>query len=316
MKRRPKVLENRYLVGTGDDAKLKLSPEFATSALRLLFDRLDGGGSCSAREFETTFCLPMRTVESWKSSILRTYGRSAATVPAFTRILQNLQTESGRQKVCSCISARISLGGAGTSEAGIEECRALMEELKKMKAGSTATAESVKTEEPVALEDGQAAESHNSADFLSLAMEDQGAAELDPVEEKAKTLAEHELLHISAHRDEDAFKADVVHRIITEKSIVVIDAPTSKARVVHDLINKAHSILNGTPAGRNFALLVTVGRRLDLLASVVQALAAKYPKKMTYVVQITAGDSQTAMLLPTFAVVMPATEKDVLHIRR
>ena len=49
----------------------------------------------------------------------------------------NLKTEGGRQKLCACIMNRIPLSGQsshGNTSAGIDECRAVVEAMEKMKA--------------------------------------------------------------------------------------------------------------------------------------------------------------------------------------
>ena len=65
------VMDNKYMVGHGDEVKFKLSQEHGKHALNLLFDKLDAGTTVTVEQFIGEFCNPMKTVELWgKTKVL------------------------------------------------------------------------------------------------------------------------------------------------------------------------------------------------------------------------------------------------------
>ena len=71
------VMDNKYLCGHGEDARFKLTDEFAKHALTLLFDKLDGGASITVDTFITEYCQPMKQAELWLKSQHRAFGAIA-----------------------------------------------------------------------------------------------------------------------------------------------------------------------------------------------------------------------------------------------
>ncbi len=138
------IVGNKFLVGKGEETRYKLSARYASVALERLYDKQDLGVSVTASEFAQTYCLPFRHRETWERAMVKTFGVSATGYAGFSRVVKGLQNEQGRVKLLSCVQQRIPLGGAPGSNAknaGIEECRTIMQEMEKMKAGTvTATA--------------------------------------------------------------------------------------------------------------------------------------------------------------------------------
>ena len=54
-------MDNKYLVGHGDEAKFRLSLDYGKHALNLLFDKLDAGTTITVEQFISEFCNPMKT---------------------------------------------------------------------------------------------------------------------------------------------------------------------------------------------------------------------------------------------------------------
>jgi hypothetical protein len=89
-----------------------MSVEYAVCAFRLLFEQWDDGViSVSANQFISDYCLPMKHVEGWVRTQIRTYGCVATQFAAFARVCQSLETDGGRQKVLVCLRERIPLAG-------------------------------------------------------------------------------------------------------------------------------------------------------------------------------------------------------------
>ncbi len=133
------VLGNKFMIGRGEELRFKLSPRYARAAFDLLFEKVDTGLTIASAEFASEFCLPMKHVETWEKAQVKIFGACASTFPAFARVINSLQTEAGRQKVLVCLRDRVPLSGRltgqGTHTAGVEECRAVVAEMQKMKAG-------------------------------------------------------------------------------------------------------------------------------------------------------------------------------------
>ena len=54
------LLDNKYMVGTGGDARLKLKVCYAKAALRLLFAKFEDEQSCSVKEVISEYCKAMK----------------------------------------------------------------------------------------------------------------------------------------------------------------------------------------------------------------------------------------------------------------
>lgn len=217
----------------GEEARFKLSPEYAVHAFQLLFDVWDdGAANVSAASFTSDFCLPMKHVEGWVRTQVRTFGSVATQFAAFARVCKTLVTEGGRQKVLLCLRERIPLSGKPDSksgDAGIDECRTIVAEMRKLKAGTAPGKEGAKHEQGDAVaekpeQDGGDVE--DAAEQAAAAMEIDIEEDLpppevtDPVVVKARSLAASELCHVSVHTDREAFVKDLNSRVM----------PSAKAR--------------------------------------------------------------------------------------
>ena len=90
-----------------------------------------------------------------------------------------------------------------------------------------------------------------------------------------------------------------------EKLIYVIEAATSKANVVKDLIRKVAELVGLVPGDakrKKFVVSCCVGRRYDMIAAVHAELteSLKAMGNKVFVVQCTAGSTQSSKQLPTF----------------
>ena len=91
------VVANKYIVGRGDDARVRLSGKYAIIALTLLMDHLEGkASSISAPVFLNEFCSPLRALEVWEKTQLRAFGMVAQGFAAFHRVVR-----SHRAGICS-----------------------------------------------------------------------------------------------------------------------------------------------------------------------------------------------------------------------
>ena len=133
-----------------------------------------------------------------------------------------LVTERGRLATLQCVRSKISLSGSG-SDMGIDECQAVVEELRRMKGGPRPGT----TSGGVSLQNGASdgppggglppqEGTAEGGDFLSLELDVEGE---DPVAASARKLVDKELNHICIHTSKDTFDNDVVSRVLpTQKA--------------------------------------------------------------------------------------------------
>ena len=268
---------NKYIAGRGDEARYKLSLDFATSALDLAADALAMGKGVTGDGFASEYCMPMWKLEQLRRKGLKAYGATASKFPAFNRLWKMFQSESGRMKILLCVKDGMPLEGrVGVDEkvevAGIPEIRMVFSEMEKTKAGKIPPAKaSVDGPAAEASEQGEAegtageprtsdagpagAPLDDDVDLFELA-DREGQKATDPVLAKAQELALCERARISVHKDRKAFVEDVRTRVLeTHRCILWIDAPTSKMQVFHDYF----SLLPQLP--RASVILVPVGMR-------------------------------------------------------
>lgn len=323
------VVDNKFLLGRGESARFKLSVPYAKTSLDRLFDALDAGKAVSAKDFANDYCMVFKQLETWEKQQVAKFGKVAKYFPAFQRVLRSLQSEAGRQKLMVCMSQRLPISGSdSTTQYGIEEARAVVVEMQKMKAGSDPTKHGEQQEgsgsgvslpgSGVSLQEDQGGvpasgsgvslqEEQDSLrmdiDDGDLLVEDNGPLK-DPVMEKATTLMEAESDHITIHTSRSDFEKDVQTRVLkSHKPIIVIEAPSSKPRVFHDLLKFADSLDK-----LSASYFIPVGCRTELLSTVVAALGRAHPKRIAYVVQL-GYEPQTQRTRSSFAVYMPATVK-------
>ncbi len=84
------------------------------------------------------------------------------------------------------------------------------------------------------------------------------------------------------------------------KSILIIDAPTSKAKVVVDLLKVVQTLVGAGTHGDRWCLCVLLGHRFDLLGVVHAAVQQHFRRRHVFLVQCSSGRAQTARMQPTY----------------
>ena len=291
------VIGNKFLTGRGESTRFRLSAKYASVAIEWLLDvtgAIDGG--VSSETFVNEFCLPAKTLELWEQSTIKRFGGVADSFKPFHRVVQSLQ-KNGRARIIACIRQRMPLGGGGKTEpgtaVGIEECKAVLDELSKMKAGaspSTATeghpalAESQGSDaaaaEPSRAADGDGGE---YADLLTVGGE-AGPAE-DPLAKELQAEVSKQLVHVAIHSEKASFLSDCTSRIVSdEKAIIYVETPSSKAKIACDFLKIASEL----PTANTAALFVPVGGRLALLCNVALSVKKWLPGRQIFTVTIVA----------------------------
>ena len=305
------VADNKFLLGRGESARFKMTTEFACVALDRLFDALDSGKSVSAKQFMEEYCTPMKNLENWHASQVKRFGKIATEFPAYKRVLASLKTEGGRQKLVICATQRLPISGAEyRPHYGIEEARAVMVEMQKMKAGSDPSTHPSGGGDAGGVSPGEASGGVSPGEEKAAMDVDEEEADLlmdekeeesvvDPVLQKAESLADLERHHISVHVDVGEFKNDVESCVMgSSKPLIVIEAPSSKAKIFNDFLKTAES-LKLQQAG----YLIPCGHRYDLLSTVMAALSQRFNKRGIFAVQL-GSETQTTNTRSGFAVYM------------
>ncbi len=309
------IIGNKYMLGRGAEARFKLNQKYAKVALDRLIEKLELGEGVAAQAFLSEYCLAYKHLEMWEKAQIKIYGVTATGFPAFARVLKTLQTEAGRQRILACLRERCGLsgrtgGGTADTRAGIEECYTVVQEMEKMKAGTNPSALTQggggvpPAGDALFLKDGDPAETEEETgqpdlECLLPEQQEQAAPQVDPVAERATVIMESELHHVVIHSTRDAFIIDVGTRVFTShKSIVYIEAPTSKAKIFHDFIKLVPQL----PTQASW--FIPVGSRFDLLSAIMGIVSKTWPKRAAFVVQC-GSERQTASARQTYAVYLP-----------
>ncbi len=313
------IFDNKFLLGRGEESRFKLSVEFAKCALDLVADKIDGGQSVTASAFMNEYCAAMKAIEGWERLMVKTYGNVATSFSAFHRVTRMLHTEQGRQRAYACMRDKVPLAGLpGNSAAGgIVELRRVVEEMSKMKAGSAAAPADSEGNgggmTPFPAEDAGNSLAPDGCDEEQDEEEQAGLPvaaavepEVNPVQERAQALAREQLNHIVIHESEASLKAELKVRVLKDQKVIfLLDAPTSKLKVVSDSLR----MLEGLGVGK-FAVFIPVGRRFDLLAAITSQASRLFPKQSLFIVQCDAGVTQSVRVLPTYAVYLPVSGQE------
>ena len=308
------VIGNKYLIGRGESLRFRLSAKYASVAIEWLLDVAADDG-ISAAMFVNEICLPAKTLELWEQSTIKRFGGVAESFKPFQRVVHSLQ-KNGRARILACIRERMPLGGGGKTgpgtSVGIEECKAVLDELSKMRAGAVpedpVPAESQGSDaaaaEPSCAADGDGGE---YADLLTVGGE-AGTAE-DPLAKELQAEVTKQLVHVAIHSEKASFVSDCTSRIVSdEKAIIYVEAPSSKARIAADFLKIASEL----PTANTAAVFVPVQGRLAMLYNAAASVKKWFPGRQMFTVTIGA-DHQSARSRTSFGIYVPipSVQRDV-----
>ena len=302
------VVQNKYLVGRGEEARFRLSDEWAKVALTWYKHRVDAGAPCNSDAFVSDFCVPAKHAESWERAQVKVFGVVATGFRAFTRAVEKLQVESGRQNILRWLR---DPDMRKRPNFGLDELTAMVDEMLRTKAGTNKADPGAGSAAPLALCAGDAAaeageaggpapmdcneDSGSDVDCLA----DTVTVPDDPVVSKANSLAEAELAGVSIHTSADDWADEVKASVYpTSKSIVYVECPTSRAQVFHNFLKLADKF----PA--QLSVFIPVGARLDMLGSMQAALQKRFPKRSVFAIQLSVG-KQSSRIKPGYALYVP-----------
>ena len=207
------------------------------------------GKAADARCTERTdYCAPAKRGESWVSGQIRTFGIVATGFRAFSRAVEKLQSESGRRNIMTWLS---NAELRQKKHFALEELASLVDVMQKTEAGTNlsgagstapAGAEADATASSGAAPDeaGATAVAEDHDGDLGLLGEEEPA--VDPVLQKAESLAMSEMASISIHTDGAAFAAELKSTIYaSSRPLVVVECPTSRQSTFFSLLDSLHA---------------------------------------------------------------------------
>ena len=280
-------------------------------ALDLFAEKKASGELVNHAVFVSDFCRPMYVLAKWESSQVQSFRSIATGFGAFARIVQNLKTDRGRKAILQCCQDRVPLHGHGSAP-GIPECQALVEQMRQCSDAKAKAQDGAGTEsnsgEPTVEGGGDAPQAHGSsgedlnADLLLIDGPPTDAE--DPFQKHLNSLIEKDRLPISMHwGNSDTFKLDVAGRVLPSHKIGVwVEAPTSKARVVHHLVALAKDCF---PAGMGYALALPLGDRLEVLEKLRVKFKTDDKKTPAYTIMVGNPDMQGERSMPAFVLCKP-----------
>ena len=265
----------------------------------------------TAECFVNEYCAVMKQAEAWVRAQERTFGVVATGFRAFERAVCRLQSEPGRRAIWAWMR---DAEMRKTPNFALDDLTALVAEMQRTKAGTNKSLPDSQGSAASGGEAGSAASADASPsagappsleeDEEAMCMMTEAAEEqqqlVDPVVHKAETLAETELAAVSIHSELRAWAMEVAASVFDAcKCIVYIECPTSRLQVFHEFLKMQGDF------PKTYDVFVPVGPRLDVLGSLSQALAARWPRRPVYSVLLSTG-KQNARIRPSYALYMPA----------
>jgi hypothetical protein len=310
------ILQNNYYTGAGEAKKFRLDFYHCKLSAEWLKDRMEIR-DVSAADFVSKFCRVAKSLQSWSSLTTKKSGVVATSFAAYNRVIDMLRTDGGRQKMLLCLEQKVSI------EAGIPECKVVLDEMEKVKAGMdmrarglTPTADVATTAASPGGVDANGVFAGNTdaldlmdADGCGDSAIDSGRAAtkiIDPAIARATELAEKERVHVNIHTDLKKFEEDCRTRLFPSHAVVsIIDCPSSKVALVKQLMD----MLKPLPVDNS--IIVECGRRWEFIQVVMEEMKLMFPKRSCYVIQISTSLEQSKRNQPTYACVLPSNAKSL-----
>ena len=126
------IWDNDYLCSTGAKAKsYKLEPGDAVACLKILADH----PGLTNELFINKTCAAMKLLDTWDQLMGRRYGPVAKQSSAYARLLARLKSFEGLQSVSAVMATGVPIHGINDANPGIMDCRLLVAEFDRCRAG-------------------------------------------------------------------------------------------------------------------------------------------------------------------------------------
>ena len=297
------VFDNVFFVGGGVARDRQLAPHFACRALELVkMNRADNEDklTMTIKVFSDEVCQRIKLVDLWKRHMARKFGAVATDSKAVERLIEHLTTKAGLLKVQECIANNVPCHGAGGSEAGIVECKALYKELERCKAGGlpppviqpdlTAAAPPAPAAGSGGVDPSSGgADPANGAERVVALAEESVRFSLGEATEKESdrpdgvSQREYELFlkskaymdGVTFADDSHGFKESATKLMQLGRTVHIIDLGTSRKHHISAAIETMGSLVSASEQARVLTLLLY---RVDVLADVEKKLKTVLPQ--------------------------------------
>jgi hypothetical protein len=274
------IYDNKYFVGQGAGAAIKL----ITTAGRLacienVHEDLLANRAVAAISFIEEYCATMKAGETWVEKQRKIFG-SLCDLPLFERCNKYMKSNRARTQIYSCLRGDRKFDNAAADAPGIEQCRAVVAELEKLKAAPKADARSAASPshglDAASAAGGASGHGLDVASaptdpnniLFSAAVHEEALEKPDPMRDAAMKKTDIALGKLQYYNDLQEVTRCLPAIVRPSHSVMVlVEAPTSKLRVVLELMEKAKSIVD-TLGTKQVCIAIPSGPRLDLLSTV------------------------------------------------
>ena len=294
------VHENKYFVGQGQDQNKRLSADNRIKVIEIADQDLESGKGMSGAVFQQEYCRPYKEAEKWLKSTRNQFG-AVANMPAFERVADFLFTSRARVQLLACVNAGVKLDGISDQQPGIEACRTIVKELvTAQKAAAEAHAErnqiaaAASGDAPSGDEPSGDASSGNRDALDASSKMDVGESMLvsDPIADAASAKVDVDLARHQVYDPASDWANSIRGQLMpSQKVAILVDAPTSKIRVLADHLDKV-SLMCKSWTVQRYRVLIPVGSRLDLLSTVDTKMRVCFPDLHHFTVQLVHGASR------------------------
>ena len=269
------IYDNKFFVGQGADANNKrLSDQGRLACIENLREDLLANKGVSGLSFQEQYCATMKAGEIWIAKQRRLYG-GLCDQPFFLRCVKFLQTNRARTQIFTCLRAGRKFDNDAADAPGIEQCRAVVVELEKLKAlpkeghGLVAAGHGLDAGGAASPGHGIDAAGHGldaaGHNLVAAVLEEE---EPDPTKEAAVKKTDMALARLQYYSSLDEMKRclpAIVHP--SHAVMVIVEAPTSKLRVALEMLEQAKGVVEALTT-KEVCIVIPSGSRVDLLSAV------------------------------------------------
>jgi len=287
------VYENPFF--TAPEGRKRLSERAGLAALEWIADARDESThrNFNSEKFQKEYCAPAQAVLKWEIALTNDYGGLCKN-PAVQRCINFLWQGRLRINVLACLNAGVPLHGTGNAENKlcVEMCACVVSDLRAAlqlsagpagteagKLGATAASTAPGATPCIADMTG------SGGGGISIADVDE---EVDPAKLATEQKMAVGLLKFTFHRKSATeFTNDLASSLLTSRPLwVVVDAPTSKSKVILNLLEVAAKAILGVGATK-FRIIVFCGRRLEVIGAVNLKAAPLFPASINVPITLT-----------------------------
>ncbi len=307
------IHENKYFIGTGADAGRRLGEEFQLAVVEMASADIDDKKAISTVTFQSEYCSPLKCAETWLAGRRRDFGDKLCGVMSFKRVQKFLMSGRARNHILRCMKANIRLDGSSDEQPGIDQCRALVAELRALQKVPTIADALVANQDGTPEPRTQTSGESDGSLPCPLSADVEATEEVDRVAIAAAAKTEVALSTVNYYASWPEVIETVSHTTMpTSKLLLLVDAPTSKSKILLKMIDQLAGI-SKIVTSKKIKVLVNAGTRIDLCASASNKLALAFPSYNVFKVQLSHGAVQSKRRRPAslLVAVPPDATEDV-----